>query len=289
MTAQSSLDPAHRQHAQRAIEEAIKSDGNARVGAVIARGGSILVTGFKGERDNLHAEQVALLKASEQQLDLHGAVLYTTLEPCAGSRTARVPCCELIASAGIAEVHIGEYDRNPQVYRHGWRHLRDSGLRLRDFPADLREAARDASNNFTELFTVGTGMSAGAKFDFTQNGGRFEIRADSQPDSPSWSTRWSNRGRTSIYFYGGHPGFVAEARFANRFSEVDDPDALDYGGSSVPLGIGSIGVLRNSHGHVLCKVEAISPTHDYGGDGHPSVKITWEIRLRPEAGADTQL
>lgn len=267
-----------RSHSERAILEARRSEGNARVGAVIARGKAILATGFKGELDGKHAEQVALQKAHEDQTNIHGATLYTTLEPCADSRTSRVPCCELIVSAGITEVHIGEYDRNPQVYRRGWKYLRDNGVTLRDFPAELRKRVHEVSSDFSSVFTHGTGMSAGAKFDFTQNGGNFEIRADDQPDAPTWKTQWMNCGSTAIYLYGGHPGLVAEARYAEEFSEVDDPNALDYGGSSVRLDKGAIGVLRNKHGHVLCKVMDIGPTLDYGGDGHAFVKIRWEIR-----------
>ncbi|HXH33896.1 MAG TPA: deaminase [Plantibacter sp.] len=181
-----------RAHAERAIQEALKSTTNARVGTVLARGGIVLATGHKGERDGLHAEQVALIKAAEQGQDVRGATLYTTLEPCANSRTKRVPCAELIASAGISEVHIGTYDPNPQVYRLGWKHLRDRSVKLRDFPGDLRERAIKAGENFTKVFTEGSGMSAGAKFDFTQNGGRFTISVDDSQASPAWETRWSN-------------------------------------------------------------------------------------------------
>lgn len=214
-----------RLHEEGAIEEALRSSGNARVGVVIARGENFLIAGFKGERAGLHAEQVALAKAAEQGINVNGAELYTTLEPCANSRTSRVPCCQLICDAGIAVVHIGEYDPNPRVYRLGWRHLRDQGVILRDFPADLRALAHKASADFTRLFTQGTGMSAGAKFDFTQNGGRFRIRVDESADSPAWVTCWSNCGATAIYLNGGHPGIVAHARYAGEFREIDDPDA----------------------------------------------------------------
>lgn len=275
-----SLAEAEHIHAAKAIEEALKSDDNARVGAVIARGRTVIATGFKGEIDKLHAEQVALLKAQTQGADVKGAMLYTTLEPCANSRTSRVPCAELIAQVGIAEVHIGEYDPNPQVYRLGWRHLRDQGVKLRDFPAELRKQAHDAGTDFTKVFTSGFGMSAGAKFDFTQNEGRFTIGLDEEEGSPVWETRWSNCGANAIYLNGGRPGIVAHARYAEQFNEVDDPDALDFGGHSLKIDIGSIGVIRNEHGHVLCKVVEIEPTADYGGAGHTSVKLKWEIRLR---------
>jgi len=270
----------NRLHAERAIAEALRSPGNTRVGAVIARGEKVLAAGFKGEREGLHAEQVALAKAAEQGVNVNGAELYTTLEPCANSRTSRVPCCQLISNAGIAVVHIGEYDPNPRIYRLGWKHLRDHGVRLRDFPADLRDLAHEASADFTTVFTQGTGMSAGAKFDFIQNGGRFSISVDESADSPAWVTRWSNCGATAIYLNGGHPGIVAHARYAGEFREIDDPDALDYGSHYAKVDVGSIGVMRNDQGHVLCKVIAIEPTVDYGGTGHTSVTIKWEIRLK---------
>lgn len=122
-------------------------------------------------------------------------------------------------------------------------------------------------------------MSAGAKFDFTQNGGLFTISIDDENDCRRWKTRWTGCCATAIYLNGGHPGFVFEERYANEFSDIDDPDALDYGGHVVRLDIGSIGVLRNEHGHVLCRVTAIEPTIDYGGSGHVSVTIRWKIRL----------
>ena len=267
-------------HAAKAIEEALKSENNARVGAVLARGRKVIATGYKGEIEKLHAEQVALLKAQTQGTDVKGATLYTTLEPCANSRTSRVSCAELVAQAGITEVHIGEYDPNPQVYRLGWKYLRDQGVKLRDFPADLRKQAHDAGTDFTKVFTSGFGMSAGAKFDFTQNGGRFTIKLDEEEGSPVWETRWSNCGANAIYLNGGQPGIVAHARYANQFDEIDDPDALDFGNHAPKIEIWSIGVMRNEHGHVLCKVIAIEPTEDYGGTGHVSVTIKWEIRLR---------
>lgn len=272
-------DSGERALAEQAIEEALKSPGTARVGAVLARGDVPLFAGYKDEIPKLHAEQVVLQKAKESGVDVRGTSLFTTLEPCANSRTSRVPCAELVAAAGISAVHIGQYDPNPQVYRLGWKHLRDHGVRLRDFPADLREKAYAGSQDFVRLFTSGSGMSSGAKFDFTQNGGRFTIRVDEDPASASWVTRWTNCGASAIYLNGGHPGVVALARYANEFHEIDDPDALDYGHHSPKIDVGSIGVMRNAHGHVLCKVLKIEPTVDYGGSGQVSVTIKWEIRL----------
>lgn len=268
-----------REFAQLAIGEAFKSPGNARVGVVVVQGGHVVATGYRGELSGLHAEQVALQKAREVGAVLTGAEVYTTLEPCANSRTARVPCAQLLVEAGVSTVHIGQFDRNPQIYRLGWKHLRDAGVNLRDFPPDLRTIAAEVNQNFSQNFTQGFGMSGGAKFDFTTNDGKFTISTDEAPDSPTWETRWDNCGATAIYLYGGTPGRVAFARYAEKFNEIDDPDALDYESHVARLPVGSIGVMRNSHGHVLCRVKRIEPTPEYGGAGHVSVTIEWEIRL----------
>jgi diaminohydroxyphosphoribosylaminopyrimidine deaminase/5-amino-6-(5-phosphoribosylamino)uracil reductase len=108
------------------------------------------------------------------------------------------------------------------------------------------------------------------------------ISVDDHPDAASWETSWTNCGASAIYLYGGRPGVVAVARYAQEFDEVDDPGAYDYGHHSPKIEVGSIGMMRNQHGHVLCKVMAIEPTADYGGTGPVSVTIKWQIRLADE-------
>lgn len=264
---------------EQAIAEAGGAVGGVGVGVVIARGGEVLSTGYKGERKGQHAEQVALEKAREYQLDIRETQLYTTLEPCLNIEGKRIPCAERIAEAGIREVYIGEYDRNPRIYRKGWRYLMDHGVRCFDFPQDLRDLAHQASNEFTSLFTRKTGWEGGAKFDFTQNGGHFEISATDEPSSVSWITSWSNCGRDAIYFCKHDNARVAKATYARDFFEIDDAGALDYEGHVVRLGIGEIGVLQRAGSYLFCKVERIDPTIDYGGDGSPSVKFQWKMRL----------
>ena len=90
------VDGVRRSHAEAAIREAQHSPSNTRVGAVIARGQAVLATGYTEERTGLHAEQVALAKAAENDVDVTGAQPFTTLEPCANSRTTRVPFRQVI-------------------------------------------------------------------------------------------------------------------------------------------------------------------------------------------------
>ena len=62
------------------IEEHLKCTEFPRVGVVVAKGGYILSTGYRGERKGLHSERVAIEKLSKEQLE--GSTIYTTLEPC---------------------------------------------------------------------------------------------------------------------------------------------------------------------------------------------------------------
>lgn len=245
-----------RAHAEHALRVADLSGSAAKVGTVIAQGEEVVATGYKGEIAELHAEQVALDKVAATGIDLSSCVIFTTLEPCANSRTSRVSCAERIAKAKIATIYIGVYDRNPQVYRLGWKHLNESGMTVKDFPSDLRARAETLVQPFAKHFTSGAGQTGGAKFDFTQNGGRFTIRRDEEDQTAAWETRWTNCGADAIYANGGRAGVVAHARFATQFVQIDDPGALDYGDSSAEIPVGGIAVFRGD-GFVLCRVEAI--------------------------------
>ena len=273
----------------RAIELARQCPpGSARVGAVIADRDRVLGEAARDGSSRKHAEELALIRAAEAGNDVRGAQIYTTLEPCANSEGHRIPCAQLLQDAGIGAVYIGSYDKSFRVYRLGWRQLRDAGVTLREFDRDLLPVVRALGEQFAGYFTHGTGPHGRARFDFTQNGGRFTIAATADADSPTWETHWTNCGAEAIYAYGGVPGVVAHPRFARAFEEVADVDEmLDYGGSSQKIPVGELAVFRNEHGHVLCRVDALEPTPDYGGSDHASVTITWEIR--PQGAADEQV
>ncbi|MGC5032200.1 deaminase [Micromonospora sp. DT229] len=279
------MDDPNRQFMRIAIEEAKKSaEDGARVGAVLVRDGVLLMAGHKGELgDKMHAEQVVLKKAEEAGIDLRGATAFVTLEPCSNLTTKRTCCADLLAAAGVAEVYIGRYDINPQINRLGWRALVDNGVRCRDFPADLRKELEALTSRFEGYFLRRDGLTGIAKFDFTQNGGQYVFATDETENARVWVTRWNNCGAQAIYANGGLPGFVALARYAREFDEIDDPDALDYGSHSACVAIGEIASFRNEHGHVLCKVLQIEPTPDYGGGPHVSVKVSYQIRLRADS------
>jgi len=76
---------------------------NPHVGAVIARDGQVLATGYHHKAGHAHAEMDALAKLGHRA---DGATLYVTLEPCNHiGRTG--PCAEAVRAAGIWRVVIG--------------------------------------------------------------------------------------------------------------------------------------------------------------------------------------
>jgi len=97
----------------RAVREARKGrpSPNPHVGAVVARGSTLLAVGHHDRCGGPHAEVVALQRAGARA---RGATLYVTFEPCNHhGRTG--PCTEAILAAGVARVVVGCADPAPHV------------------------------------------------------------------------------------------------------------------------------------------------------------------------------
>ena len=119
---------------------------NPPVGAVVVRDGKIVGEGFHPAAGEPHAEIFALRKAGTLA---RGAELYVTLEPCC--HTGRTgPCTEAIIDAGIARVHVGVVDPNPQVAGKGIIRLQNAGIEVSD---GLHEPAMsEADCTFCQAF-----------------------------------------------------------------------------------------------------------------------------------------
>lgn len=266
-----------RRFMEQAIEEMAKSQGNGpKVGAVVVVDGKVVSVGHRVL--GMHAERAAIEAAQESGVDLRGAAIYTTLEPCVPIGSANQvtkSCAELISGVGISTVVIGCYDTNPHLYRKGWRLLRDTGRTLRDFDSDLRERINALNSSFVSQFVSGTGPTGGAKFDYMLNDGEFEIQY-SENDERSIVTRWTKGGIQAIYAYALQPLKVALARYAKEFSEIHDPTAFDFS-YSVLVAEGEIAVFVGKTGCVLVKVIEVHSGPDYGSD-YTSVRIQYEVR-----------
>jgi diaminohydroxyphosphoribosylaminopyrimidine deaminase/5-amino-6-(5-phosphoribosylamino)uracil reductase len=98
---------------------------NPHVGAVIARDGAVIATGYHHRAGEAHAEVDALRKLGGRA---DGATLYVTLEPCNHhGRTG--PCSEAVVAAGIWRVVVGIEDRSPG-HEGGIERLRAAGIQV---------------------------------------------------------------------------------------------------------------------------------------------------------------
>ncbi|NNN21151.1 MAG: bifunctional diaminohydroxyphosphoribosylaminopyrimidine deaminase/5-amino-6-(5-phosphoribosylamino)uracil reductase RibD [Acidimicrobiales bacterium] len=104
---------------------------NPWVGAVIVPNGELQnpsnwlvgATKYKGD----HAEVVAIKKARERAIDLKGATIYVTLEPCSHYGSTP-PCTRAIIESGITKVVFGVLDSDPRVCGNGIKDLDDSKI-----------------------------------------------------------------------------------------------------------------------------------------------------------------
>jgi len=115
---------------KKALSLAAKGKGmchpNPMVGAVIAREGDMVGSGYHHGPYTPHAEIEALGKAGERAA---GAVLYVTLEPC-NHQGRTPPCTEAILRAGVDRVVIAAMDPNPGVRGGGADRMRAAGLKV---------------------------------------------------------------------------------------------------------------------------------------------------------------
>ncbi|NBO76205.1 MAG: bifunctional diaminohydroxyphosphoribosylaminopyrimidine deaminase/5-amino-6-(5-phosphoribosylamino)uracil reductase RibD [Betaproteobacteria bacterium] len=105
------------------------SEPNPRVGCVIRTAQGQEVMGHTHAAGGLHAEAHALQQAHEQGLDLRGATVWVSLEPC--SHQGRTPpCSRALVQAGVARVEVACLDPNPLVRGRGVEELRQAGIEV---------------------------------------------------------------------------------------------------------------------------------------------------------------
>ena len=218
------------------------------VGAVVVRGGIVLGSGYRGQSGEGNHAEFGVLQGLEST-DLTGAIVFSTLEPCSKRNHPKIPCANRLAEAGVSDVYIGIYDPNPIIYRQGWKILRDAGVQLHDFPADLRDEIAVDNAAFISQYKIATGdrgrVTVGSRE--TASGvtvqtsiGAFRISTSPMGGAGVWLIDYNNN--------------LAAVRFANTFEEVDDPGALTFGTTHYAgLPIGEIACLRSERGYLLIK------------------------------------
>ena len=132
-----------------------------KVGAIIARHSSGHEDLFEiiGEaahgvsadgRSCTHAEEDIIRKCSEEGVDLRGAVLFTTLEPCTTRSDFRTPCAALIDAVGIKTVWQGLLDVDPEIYGRAAVRFSRRRIKVEYIPLKHRERLRRWNAPFFE-------------------------------------------------------------------------------------------------------------------------------------------
>jgi len=120
------------------------------VGAVIYKPDGTVETAYRGElREGDHAEYT-LLERKNRENKLDGAILFSTLEPCApkSRKPPKIGCAERIVNARIKKVWIGIEDPDPTVDHKGIKYLQEHGIEVGMFDSDLQEVIQEANRTF---------------------------------------------------------------------------------------------------------------------------------------------
>jgi len=255
-------------HQQAAIAEGKKSVSEAAdkpfVGVVIVKDGEELGRSYRGRTGSgEHAEYGLLKELRDKGVDVSGATVYTTLEPCSSRNHPKKPCAAHLIEAGVEEVVIGMYDPNPRIFRDGWRMLREAGIGIRDFDQALRAEIAQDNEAFADLYRLRRADTAtGALYDWVQLPGGFRIFTS----GGEFTVKFSAMGADSIYLLVDGAHRVGHAKYARDFSEIDDPTAQDsFQGHFRALHEGDIGILTGIEGSLLLKIVKVD-NMDRGAD-----------------------
>jgi len=121
---------------------------NPNVGCVIvSRDGEIVGKGATAAGGRPHAEAVALAEAGKRA---RGAILYTTLEPCAHLSERGPTCSTSIAAAGVARVVAAIEDPDPRTAGNGLRALKKAGVKVKA-GVGAEQARRSLAGYLTRL------------------------------------------------------------------------------------------------------------------------------------------
>ncbi|MBK8304192.1 MAG: hypothetical protein IPK98_12595 [Chloracidobacterium sp.] len=136
------------------VQEPGKTDPTPSVGAVVVKDDEIIAVSYRGEDGpGDHAEFIALEKKLKG-VDLKGATIYTTLEPCTNRGPNKTPCVEWIIEREFATVYIGSLDPNPDVRGLGQLKLRRAKIETHLFPQPWMGQVEELNKSFFDLFPL---------------------------------------------------------------------------------------------------------------------------------------
>lgn len=125
-----------------------------KVAAILVRDGVVLATAYRGElKDGEHAEYT-LLERKLPDVDLTGATLYSTLEPCTHRNHPKISCTDRVIARKLKRVVIGTLDPNQTIRGLGELRLQDAGIEITRFDPDLVLQLRELNKEFSAQHPV---------------------------------------------------------------------------------------------------------------------------------------
>lgn len=125
---------------------------NPQVGAVVARDGEVLGEGWHERYGEAHAEVNAIADCGG--VDLSGATLYVSLEPCC-HEGQQPPCTDAILAAGIGRVVVASDDPTEKASGRGLGILRDEGVEVELASGEMAATARLENQAFRKHARTG--------------------------------------------------------------------------------------------------------------------------------------
>jgi len=252
-----------------AIEEHLKCTEYPRVGSVISKDGLILSTGYRGEKQGVHAERVAIEKLNKEQL--FNSTLFTTLEPCIRLQNEQIieSCTDLIIKSRISEVIIGVLDPNGTIYSQGYRTLLENKIKVDFFDRTLRKAVEEetfeygviekiAGNGKRRVPVVNSGISIDIQFS----------EDDHREINFKWSTLQSQHGIVDLL---SSNGAVRIASGAKNFQDITDPMVFRFQSHYARMKKDMIAIIK-PEGSTFCVLIKLLELYE------KDILFQWELR-----------
>lgn len=252
-----------------AVEEHLKCTQFPRVGAVVAKEGLLLATGFRGETGKIHAERVALQKLTPS--DRMGSTIYTTLEPCVRLQDDQTisSCTDLIIESGVETVVIGVLDPNGTIYSQGYRKLLENNIGVGFFNRKLRAAVEEETFEYGDVHRiVGSG-----KRRVPVIGSGVEITVQFGPtDQRTIPIRWSSlqpaHGCVDLLSSNGAVKIAAGAR---NFGDITAPDVFRFPSHFARMSKGMLAIVK-PRGATFCVIIKLIEIFE------KDILFQWEVR-----------
>lgn len=254
-----------------AVEEHLKSTEYPKVGAVIAKDGALLATGFRGEVEKLHAERVAIGKLCSDQLK--NSELYTTLEPCVEIHDNQIESCsDLIINSKISEVVIGVLDPNGSIYSKGYQKLLENEIAVSFFNRRLRQAVEEQTFEYGLVEKI---FGSGTRRLPVVNSGTSLTMQFSEEDDRSMNFRFA----TLQPSYGcvdlvAANGAVRIASGARTFGDISDPLVFRFPSHVARMQEGTIAIVQPKGSSFFVLIEVMELFEN-------DILFRWQARNSP--------